>query len=190
VVGSAGLGKAVLPVALLALGCKADQDAPATVPTDATWEAAPGRVIVTDIDPSIFDRPDAADSAGRDVGGAGGSAEEPRRDAPAGPDRMIFRPGVDASTGGPCSLLKQDCPPGSACYPDRAGNGTCQQPGGIGESGPCFEHQECAAGLLCVDVLGGAPLCQRICDPRAPNSCGRADACKAFPASTVGTCAP
>ena len=175
---------------VLAVGCQ--DEGPKTnvgAVSDASFGDAPVRGVTGEL-------PDGLDNFADALDGVRGIGTTPLSGSDAIYDRAPNRPDaapdpMDAAGSSGCSLVQQDCTAGRACYPGPTGRGVCYPPGGFVEGMPCEEHLECAAGLLCVEVFGGAGrLCEPICDPTAVVPCRDNRSCRAFPASLVGTCAP
>lgn len=180
-----------LAVVGLMLACGSENGGTNAGVGDANFGDAPVRGVTNELPDGLEGFADALE-APRGVGST------PITGSDAKLDRAPITPptdgGASPDAGGPsggCSLVRQDCQSGRGCYPGPSGGGTCQLPGGFFEGMPCSEHVDCAPGLLCVEVFGGAGrLCEPICDTTAVVPCGGSRACRAFPGSLVGTCAP
>ncbi len=95
-----------------------------------------------------------------------------------------------------CSLLAQDClGPTLGCYPSVllapiAERGICVSSGMSAAGAACMRSNECAEGLACVDVAGGATTCARLCDRMAVDpGCADMQTCGALTGHTqTGVC--
>ena len=176
---------------LLALVATCHEENPSGVsPTsDGGYAGAPGRNVIS---PDGYfgalgdgaTGPVGTRPIGGGSGGTGGSSQ-PSADARR-PDRPADRPAMAG-----CSLIRQDCGAGRGCYPAQSGStGICQPAGALAENTQCLEHDMCAPGHLCVDVLGGggASLCEPICDPLAAYPCPGNRTCQTY--AGTGYCRP
>jgi hypothetical protein len=181
---------AALLVAAAALGaCKTYKSEPEKVPPGyeaGVFPPAPGR--------EVFDDGGLIMGGGGAPGGgpvvvAGPDGGGARQDAAGGAD-LGGQPDsagpVFGSDAGGCSLLApQSCGQGAGCYPV-SGQGRCQRSEpGSGEGVQCFENTNCAAGLICINMLC-TPLCSL-----SQMTCASGVRCVPYPGyDGVGYCLP
>jgi hypothetical protein len=123
-------------------------------------------------------------SSGADmsVGGAGGGGGS-SSDGGAGPDMKMPACSVPNQTG---------CPTGDKCVPGKGG-GTCVANGSVAEGQSCTvdmttNQDNCLAGFICDDTVGGTPLCRKVCT--ADSTCTTTgQSCAGF-TSKYGVCLP
>lgn len=176
--------------AALSLACKTYKNQPEKVPPGyeaGVFPPAPGREVFDDGGlimggggsggggPIVVANPDGGTSKPGD-GATGGGAD-------AGAVQDTAGPGVD---GGNCTLLMQNCGAGLGCYPAAGGLARCQraEPGSP-EGAQCFEANNCAPGLTCVNSL-----CTSLCSTMQVN-CPSGVRCVPYPGyDGVGYCLP
>jgi hypothetical protein len=173
-------------------GCHTSGSGAASTPLpDGGFPEVQRPTVVMDFDAPASDGTSDSPRVGA-IPAVGGSNDA---SVPPPPPRWDAGPDVGGGAGAyVCSVLAQDCPQAGrrqGCYIGPDGVPVCQLAGDFTENSVCEEQQQCAPGLICVEVNGGGVggTCQRACDPRLPGACG-VGSCRPLAWITLGYCAP
>ena len=178
---------AVMALGLAAACGNGAEDGSAVGYFDATFEAAPVRVVVG-LDAGGGGPPGGGSDPGSGAGGASGAGG-----GSGGPNGGGGGSGGDTAPTMSCNVARMDCMMGQMCLPSvfaekEDTGGICYPAGDHSYKQACSLHQQCGPGLICSP--NGDEGCRYGCDPTAP-ACPDGGKCVELPRYRhTGYCGP